>query len=143
MRIVVTIDPRKLTPTQVALLAREHLRGVVARNRIAIRRGEVPRLYKAGVHYEREPWAGKYEEFADCLTVFRRGWGDCDDLVAWRVAELREAGERANVSISFPYPPRKGGVLYHALVRRGDGSLEDPSAKLGMYRYRRRSHGSR
>lgn len=139
MRIVVTIDPRKLEPELIALLAGEYLRGVVMRNRIAIRRGEVPPLYQAGVRYEREPWAGKYEEFADALTVYRRGWGDCDDLVAWRVAELREAGERnADVSISFPYPPKRRGVMYHAMVRRADGSLEDPSARLGMYRYRRR-----
>jgi hypothetical protein len=136
MRIVVTIDPRKLEPELVALLAGTYLRGVVLRNRIAIRRGEVGSLYHSDVEYEREPWAGEFEEFADCLTVDRRGWGDCDDLVAWRVAELQELGERADVSISCPYPFRKRGILYHAQVRRGDGSLEDPSARLGMRRAR-------
>lgn len=137
MRIVVTINGRDLkSPLTRAALIRGFLQGVVVRNRIAIRKRQVPPLYSAGVRYQTEPWAGKFEEFADCLTVYRRKWGDCDDLVAWRVAELQEAGEFAEVSISFPKSclRRKSGIMYHAVVRRGDGSIEDPSAKLGMGR---------
>ena len=29
--------------------------------------------------------------------VLSRGWGDCDDLAPWRVAELQEAGEKATI----------------------------------------------
>ncbi len=76
------------------------------------------------------------EEFAGVPVVLSRGWGDCDDLCAWRIAELRKAGERASVRLTW----QKGakGRLYHVLVRRhkyevdDPRSVEDPSALLGM-----------
>jgi hypothetical protein len=55
-----------------------------------------PRLYKSGIHYERERGT---EEWLDIPTVLEGGsykgefpgpWGDCEDLACWRVAELRE-----------------------------------------------------
>ena len=57
------------------------------------------------------------------------GWGDCEDLAAWRAAELRKSGEdpRAHVAV-YQSGPRR----YHAIVGRGDGTTEDPSRKLGM-----------
>lgn len=53
-----------------------------------------------------------------------------EDLVAYRLSELwwmeKERGARAYI-----YQARPG--LYHVVVRRADGALEDPSARLGMY----------
>ena len=116
----VTRNPRVL-----AALAQGFLRGVVASNRVTMqeakRQGKrFPKLYQSGVRYEREPWAGEYEEFADCLTVLHRQWGDCDDLAAWRVAELQEAGEPADIHLYWRPREKTGGQLVmHVEVRRG------------------------
>lgn len=89
-----------------------------------------PELYKSGVRYEREP-VGKVEEFAAVPVVMSRGWGDCDDLACWRVAELRANGELgAKVRILWRKKPT--GRLYHIVVRRENGDVEDPSLLLGM-----------
>lgn len=114
-----TRDPRVL-----GILAMFFLRAVVASNRVLIReakrRGKkFPLLYKSGVEYQREPWTD-HEEFADMATVLRRGWGDCDDLAAWRAAELQEMGEEADVHIYWRPRNRKTGQLtMHVEVRRG------------------------
>lgn len=146
------------SPLVLAHLARGFLRGVVANNRLCIRYRKahgrpIPPLYRSGVVYEREPWAGKYEEFADMLTVLRRGWGDCDDLAAWRVAELREQGENATIRIYWRKrraPGDRSPLTMHVQVRRGPGAVpggkavktaagdksigpvEDPSRYLGL-----------
>ncbi len=99
----------------LAMLTQGFLRGVVASNRVAIREAKrkgkpLPRLYESGVEYEREPWAKGLEEFADIVTMLRRGWGDCDDLCAARVAELLEDGEQADVRIYWRRTCACGGV---------------------------------
>lgn len=91
-----------------------------------IRGGLVPvKLYSAGVRYAREP-LGR-ERWQSAAETLRRGEGDCEDLVAWRVAELRCMGEEAHPMV---YSPRPG--LLHCVVRRSHGRVEDPSKKLGM-----------
>ncbi len=93
----------------------------------------VPLLYESGVRYREEPWNAKgarVEEFADIPTVLARKWGDCDDLAPWRVAELRAMGEPAKIRITWKTLP--SGRLFHVVVRRADGSVEDPSRILGM-----------
>lgn len=93
----------------------------------------LPPLYRSGVHYAPEPWAGSgREEWADPWTVCARGWGDCDDLVGWRVAELRAAGEHATIQVM------RRNERYHVRVRRADGTLEDPSIALMPASQRRR-----
>jgi hypothetical protein len=57
---------------------------------------------------------------------------NCDDLAPWRCAELREAGEPAKIRVQWKRDARTGQKLFHILVRRADGSIEDPSLKLGM-----------
>jgi hypothetical protein len=57
----------------------------------------------------------------------RRGGGDCEDLATWRAAELRAVGEPARVIVY-----RSAPSVLHAVVRRGDGRIEDPSRRLGM-----------
>jgi hypothetical protein len=120
----------------LAELARGFLRAVVAANRVEFRmaaaRGRpFPSLYASGIRYDREPWTGRFEEFADAATMLRRGWGDCDDLAAYRVAELQEAGEAADVRIYWRRN-RKGALTMHIQVRRANGDIEDPSRYLGL-----------
>jgi hypothetical protein len=93
----------------------------------------LPPLYQAGVVYKREPECRLEngvlrlcEEFLTARCVYARHAGDCDDLGAWRAAELRLAGEKANAYA------RRSAAGWHVVVRRGDGSTEDPSAILGM-----------
>ena len=87
----------------------------------------LPRLYEAGIVYRREPViAGKVRErWQTPWETLHLGYGDCEDLSIWRVVELRRAGEvGAHVAI---IPQRRG--LYHAVVRRADGSIEDPTKR--------------
>lgn len=88
-------------------------------------RRPLPPLYRAGVRYRPEPRG--QERWQVPSEVRRKGFGDCEDLAAWRVAELRRKGERA-----APYVKQTGPARWHAMVRRGDGRLEDPSRLLGM-----------
>lgn len=122
------------TPAERALLFRALLEPVIFQNRLLVRRGLVPRLYESRVRYREEPWQGRgLEEFAPANIVMQRGWGDCDDLAAWRAAELREAGDlRAGVKIYWRLDPQGNARLYHAETRHGDGRVEDPSRLLGM-----------
>lgn len=90
-----------------------------------------PSIYHAGVIYREEDPRQGYEDFALIPAIIARGWGDCDDLAPWRVAELQQQGEAARVRIQWKRVPRRG-KLYHIVVRRADGRIEDPSALLGM-----------
>ena len=84
-------------------------------------RGQVPRLYDSGVRY-REPGKTKWHNVADVIDL---NYGDCKDLVAYRVAELQFFdGEAARPHVYLTRRARK----YHVIVVRGDGTEEDPSA---------------
>lgn len=85
--------------------------------------GRTPRLYASGVRYRREA-AGGPEEWQSTPYALASGCADCEDLASWRAAEL--PGARALVVRS------SGG--YHVVVCCADGSIEDPSARLGMGR---------
>lgn len=87
-----------------------------------------PPLYESGVVYKKERM--RRENWQDIPTTLRKGHGDCEDLTAWRVAVLRYNGEAASPFIE-EYPTHNG-VYYHVVVRRADGSIEDPSRALGM-----------
>lgn len=101
---------------------------------VAIRTGEAPRippLYSTTIRYRPEPNAGTgIEEIADPWTVLQRGWGDCDDLIRYRIAELLLNGERATVAIAD-----HAMGMQHAMVRRASGAQPPPgipiSRKLG------------
>ena len=101
-------------------------------NQLFLRTHNVPPLYESGVRYQNEPDDGQ-EEFACIEPVYYRKWGDCDDLAPWRVAELRNAGEKAKIRIQWKRR-RDGRKLFHIVVRRANGRIEDPSAILGMGR---------
>ena len=72
------------------------------------------------------------EVFLDVETLYRRGEGDCNELVPVRLAELWRAGVwRASPWLTKARNSR-GGWTYHAQVLWPDGSSEDPSLILGM-----------
>jgi hypothetical protein len=98
----------------------------------ALQRSPLPGIYDAGVVYKREPICrtdGREhicEEWLTAHEVKARGAGDCDDLGPWRAADLRLQGELAQAV------PRPSAAGWHIVVRRGDGTIDDPSARLGM-----------
>jgi hypothetical protein len=106
------------------------LAGLCAMNMALMAEHPVPPLYQSGVRYRRE----RPDTWSTVDIVLARGVGDCEDLTAYRVAELRLTGEDPGARGEVvEVRPRK----WHARVRRSDGSVEDPSAKLGMHRRRR------
>jgi hypothetical protein len=131
------------------------LEGMVEVNRYHIRQSlkraemglgqPIPPLYASGVVYREDP-AGQ-ENWRDVYSVLAQGFGDCDNLVIWRVAELREAGTNARpvikwqhldraTAIKCGYPadwvPQDGLWLVHCSVEFPDGKIEDVSKNLGM-----------
>jgi hypothetical protein len=83
-------------------------------------------LYGAGIVYKREPPGREWWQTA--LDNLVEGEGDCEDLASHRAAELVVfTGEPARA-----VTVRTGKHTFHAVVLRADGSLEDPSAALGM-----------
>ena len=84
----------------------------------------IPPLYESGVVYRREP-AGRewWETAADAVGMASNRSGDCEDLAAYRAAELRFCdGELARVRIM-----RTTRGTFHAVVERENGEIEDPS----------------
>lgn len=143
MRFLISIDTEALEPRVVAHIARGFMQGVIAQNRVLLRQARAagrpyPKLYQSGVVFKRErrPLKGepRIQQMVDLRTVLRRGGGDCKHLCAWRVAELQEEGERAaNIKIYWRTRREDGRpYIFHAEVRRGDGSVEDVSRYLGM-----------
>lgn len=101
------------------------LEGLTRINERLLTGGAFPALYSAGVRYRPEP----REVWRHAGHVLGEGWGDCEDLAAWRAAELRVSGEDPDAAVAtYKSAPRR----YHAVVLRGDGTTEDPSRALGM-----------
>lgn len=91
-----------------------------------------PDLYHSGIRYLREDGT---ENWQDIFRNFELKSGDCEDLAAHRIAELRTMyGRQAKPFVTYRIGP-DGGFHYHAIlsVKGPDGwRLEDPSRKLGM-----------
>lgn len=89
-----------------------------------------PTLYKSGVRYRQEGRDKRGNRTEDWLTIpelYRRGYGDCEDLVGALVAQLRASGVNAK-----PWIYKTQARLWHVVVKMPDGRIEDPSARLGM-----------
>lgn len=91
---------------------------------------EVPPLYSSGVIFAAEP-LGSPNYWRDIPATLALGQGHCVALTAWRIAELREAGESAQVQID-EWHPAPGQVDWHVYVLRANGQTEDPARILGM-----------
>lgn len=101
---------------------------------------EVPTVYASGARWQAEDGTEVWRSIADILgfdpklsgsrsSARPSGKTDCEDLAAWRTADLREReGELEAFADVVP-----GGLgLWHAVVRRADGRIEDVSSRLGM-----------
>lgn len=93
------------------------------------KRGQIPPLYGGKIRYKREPL--RREDWQSALETAQLGYGDCEDLSAYRCAELRARGITAYPKVLMISP-----TLRHVVVtfQAQDGSwqIEDPSKKLGM-----------
>lgn len=86
----------------------------------------LPLLYQSGVRYEREPPGSEVWLLPHEAMILKAA--DCEDLACWLVAERHLAGDHAwSVHVKFINPR-----LRHILALHKDGTIEDPSAKLGM-----------
>ena len=89
---------------------------------------DAPKIYESGVRYHREPPG--YEQWLQIPCILQQRWGDCEELAAWRVAELLREGEYAWPC--FRWRRSKKVLTYHIVVCRQDGAIEDPSRIMGM-----------
>lgn len=99
-------------------------------NEELLAQGRIPTFTEGGhgVRWKPEP-PGQGEHFDHAAKVLSRGWGDCDDLAPWHAASLRATGvDRGAVA----EVKRSGPTRWHAIVRRSDGTIEDPSIAAGM-----------
>lgn len=132
MRVLVDLQSTALQPSRALGPVVRHLVSALTYANLLILKAKpsLPGIYLSGVRYKREPREWPYECFDNIERCLARGWGDCDDLAAWRCAELLSKGEKASIIVSWK--PTELGKLYHVTVRRANGAKEDPSLKLGM-----------
>lgn len=97
--------------------------GLVAVDRELIADLSLPSLYTTKVVYRRE--GRGFERWQTADEVIRSGSGDCEDLASYRAAELQLAGEDAEAIVY-----RTMRRTFHVVVRREDGSIDDPSRVL-------------
>lgn len=136
------------------------LRVLVEHNIRLLKRERLPLLYASGVRYEREPPGTEQWRAAD--RILADGFGDCEDLAAWRAAEIavhgisavgsndrdrRETTQR-EVGYAGDFLVRDVAAVlrrieenqYHVVVQYFIGGIryeDDPSLRLGMPRQRR------
>lgn len=108
------------------------LNRLVVINRYLIKTRILPPLYKSGIVYAREA-VGQSEHWQTADQLLKSRVGDCEDIAAYRCAELLEAGELARIRLTLK------GRTWHVQVRREDGRIEDPSRILGMQNPRRKA----
>jgi hypothetical protein len=159
-----TDDASHFAPLQIALegltaINEWHIRRALRRlQKGKTNRMEIPPLYQSGVYYKEE--APGHEDWMDAPAVLRQGFADCEDLAAYRCAELRVFGYvdcepvikwqkiPKAMMVQNGYPAKSvpaGGVwLVHCCVRWPEivdpqsgvvlrpEYVEDPSKKLGM-----------
>lgn len=106
------------------------LESVTRLNEAMIERGEVP-TFQTGLHHgvRWQPEPPGAEHFDHAGVVLGRKWGDCDDLAPWHAASLRHTGEDVDAKA---VAQRSGPKRWHAVVMRGDGTIDDPSKRAGM-----------
>lgn len=121
-----TIQVGLRIPAQRAYL-RVALDALVTLNVLMLRRNPgLPSIYSAGVVYQREP-PRQLENWKTIADLLVSKSGDCEDLASARAAELRVQGIAAR-----PWLIRINQRLWHVVVRLPDGTIEDPSKRLGM-----------
>lgn len=130
MRIRLAVPP-DLNEEETKAVLDAALEAMTRAHEPLVARGVVPtaaRAIKAGaVRWRPEPPGDEHFDLAS--SQLERGWGDCDDLGPWHAGSLRATGKdpeaRAEVRKSGP-------KRWHVVVRRHDGTVEDPSVAAGM-----------
>lgn len=81
-------------------------------------------LYEAGIRYQRETprVGGAVEDWKTIDRLYASREGDCEDLACALASEI--PGARAI--------PRRSSAGWHIVVRLPDGTIDDPSRRLGM-----------
>jgi hypothetical protein len=107
------------------------LEGLTRVNELILdKRPDLPPLYAAGVRWKNRP----HENWRRADMIACEGWGDCEGIASWRAAELRQG--RGVYGECDPFARvncyHTGPKKYHAIVMRGDDTIEDPSVVLGM-----------
>jgi hypothetical protein len=125
MRINVAVPEERVS----APILNAALEGVTRLDEELLRSGAAPLFRQAVGRVRWKPEPPGQEHFDHAGLVMRRGWGDCDDLGPWHAASLRvsrvDPGAQAVVR-------RSGPKRWHVVVRRSDGTIEDPSREAGM-----------
>lgn len=110
---------------------------LVQLNVALMRSQRFPPLYTTHVRYRQEPLG--QENWRDAAIILRDGFGDCEDLSAYRVAELRVMHKVPARCVfrwrTFVVEGKTRVKLYHILVgvpHEGKMLIEDPSKRLGM-----------
>lgn len=99
---------------------------------LALRKNPLPDFYSCGVKYQPEDPSNLADEWTDPYTTFERRYGDCDDMVIWRLAEIyKKSGYnpirgRANIP-AWPVIAWDSGNNYHVYIRHINGMVEDPA----------------
>lgn len=85
----------------------------------------LPKMYESELCCVSSPIS--HETLLNAETALSRKFADIEELVAWRVAELRASGERAYVGAFQRVVPegRRDGYAFVCVVR-GDGRIEQP-----------------
>lgn len=132
MRIELRLSSQSFrSPEAFAQWIQKQLRLIAELNSELIYNRVVPPFSRSLVRYEREPLG--QETFVDAQTCNAAGKGDCAHFGAYLLGELWLAGDiGADINVIWFPPSRSGGRTYHVRVRRGDGSIRDPSKERGM-----------
>lgn len=89
-------------------------------------------LYRSGIRYRREQRQSSFpdvERFQTLRSMLITRFGDCDDLAPLWAAQL--VHDRVDLD-ARPCVIESPGIGFHVVTVRGDGSVNDPSARLGM-----------
>jgi len=120
------------------------LQTLVGINLWQLRQKNYPLLYESGIYYKTIPPA---RQWYDIPLMLKIGYGDCKNLVAYRIAELKHyynIDAKPCIKWKFVTHDSKGVKLYdndgdpltilliHVMVLYPNGRIEDPSKILGM-----------
>lgn len=125
MRINVAVPEAHITPEVLDAA----LEGVTRLDESLLHAGVVPTFRDAVQRVRWKPEPPGQEHFDHAALVLHRGHGDCDDLAPWEAASLRATGaDRGARAVVKQVGPKR----WHAVVRKSDGRIIDPSAAAGM-----------
>jgi hypothetical protein len=124
MRIRIAVPERHVHPAVIDAA----MEAVTRLDEHMIRSGDAPPWSPdLGVRWRPENFGE--EHFDHAVEALQRGWADCDDLASWKAGSLRATGEDPGATARVV---PSGPSMYHAIVQRSDGSIDDPSVEAGM-----------